>query len=514
MVVNKKNISKKKIKQKNKIIVRKDNPTKKNKLYDYDKDLIYDDIDIKNINITNKKNLIFLTVFIIIFLIIYLVTPKINLIGDKIITINYDQEYTEYVCNAKMFGRNINKDIMITSNIINNKIGNYYVDYTYKYLFFNINKRRLVNIIDNKEPSIVLNSDFIKLCPLDDINTIEYSAIDEYEGNLSDKVILKEKDNKLILSVYDKSNNYSKIEIGINRNDFEKPNINLQGESTIILNKGTIYYEPGYQAIDNCDGDITDKVIITGNVDSNTVGEYLITYSVTDNSNNTSEVIRKVIVRNTYLYNSGIVNNGTIYLTFDDGPNEDITSYILDILKKENVKATFFVTNNGPDYLIKRMYDEGHTVALHTASHSYPYIYSSIDNYFNDLQIVSDRVKRITGIDSKIIRFPGGSSNTASRNYKLGIMSQLTSLVLDKGYRYYDWNIDSQDAGSAQTSGQVYNNVVNNLSINKSNMILMHDIKYTTKYAVEDIIIFGKNNGYKFDKITMDTYMIRHGVNN
>ena len=49
---------------------------------------------------------------------------------------------------------------------------------------------------------------------------------------------------------------------------------------------------------------------------------------------------------------------GTIYLTFDDGPREGTTDVILDILKEENVKATFFVTNGGPDYLIKREYDK------------------------------------------------------------------------------------------------------------------------------------------------------------
>lgn len=488
--------------------------TKKSNYYNYDKDILYDDIDIKNINIHHKKNILFLTLIISIFIIIYIITPKFNIYGSKEITINYDEEYIEKGCKVKVFGKDVSKKVTISNNIEKNKVGNYHVNYTYKYLFFNITKKRLVNIIDNKEPVIELENDVINLCPSDDINKIKYTAFDEYDGNLSDKVKLEEKDNRLTLSVYDKSNNYSKIEIGINRSDTEKPNIELSGNSTIILNKGTTYYEPGYQATDNCEGNLTDKVIVNGSVDSNKIGEYLITYTVSDSSNNKSEITRKVIVRNTYLYNDGIVNNGVIYLTFDDGPNEDVTNYILDILKEEGVKATFFVTCNGPDYLIKRIFDEGHTVALHTASHNYSYIYSSVNNYFADLQRVSDRVKRITGEESKIIRFPGGSSNTTSRNFKIGIMSELTSLVLDRGYRYYDWNIDSQDAGGAYNSSQVYYNVVNHLSYNRSNMVLMHDIKYTTKYAIRDIIIFGKNNGYKFDKITMDTYMVRHSVQN
>ena len=93
-------------------------------------------------------------------------------------------------------------------------------------------------------------------------------------------------------------------------------------------------------------------------------------------------------------------------------------------------------------------------------------------------------------------------------------MSTLTKDVVNKGYRYYDWNIDSDDAGSTKTSSGVYNNVIKNLSKNRSNMVLMHDIKTHTKDALRNIIKYGKNNGYTFEKITMSTPMITHGVNN
>ena len=201
-------------------------------------------------------------------------------------------------------------------------------------------------------------------------------------------------------------------------------------------------------------------------------------------------------------------------MTFDDGPNEGTTNVILDVLKSEGVKATFFVTCNGPDYLIKRIYDEGHTVALHTCTHNYANIYSSVDNYFADLNRISTRVKNITGYDAKIIRFPGGSSNTVSRNYQIGIMSTLTGMVLDKGYRYFDWNVDSMDASSSRSASDVYYNVVGSLSHSRSNVVLMHDIKQMTKDAIYDIINYGKNNGYSFARLEPDTYMIRHGVNN
>ena len=93
-------------------------------------------------------------------------------------------------------------------------------------------------------------------------------------------------------------------------------------------------------------------------------------------------------------------------------------------------------------------------------------------------------------------------------------MSELTTEVLNRGYRYYDWNIDADDAGKAYTKEQVYNNVTSHLSHQRSNMVLMHDVKYQTKSAIRDIIRYAKANGYTFEKIEMNTYMIRHYVNN
>ena len=161
------------------------------------------------------------------------------------------------------------------------------------------------------------------------------------------------------------------------------------------------------------------------------------------------------------------------------------------------------------------MHDEGHTVALHTATHNYATVYASVDSYFNDLITVQNRVKNITGQTSYIIRFPGGSSNTVSRNYSQGIMSTLTSEVVRRGYRYYDWNVSSGDAaGGSPSSEQIKNNVINSLRKDRSNMVLMHDIKACTRDALRSIIRYGKENGYTFEIITMNTEMVRQRVNN
>ena len=106
-------------------------------------------------------------------------------------------------------------------------------------------------------------------------------------------------------------------------------------------------------------------------------------------------------------------------------------------------------------------------------------------------------------------------SNLISK-FNPGIMTRLTKLVTEKGYHYFDWNIDSDDAGRAYISSMIYNNVVTNLSHNRLNVVLMHDAssKQQTLLALKDIIEYGKNNGYVFDKITMDTPVVVHSVNN
>ena len=121
---------------------------------------------------------------------------------------------------------------------------------------------------------------------------------------------------------------------------------------------------------------------------------------------------------------------GKIFLTFDDGPSNSTTGRLLDILKKYKVKATFFVTGNGSDDLIKREYAEGHSIGLHTYSHSYKTVYASEEAFFDDLNKVDQRVYNAIGIHPKITRFPGGASNTVSK-FNPGIMTRLASQLKD-----------------------------------------------------------------------------------
>ena len=474
------------------------------------------DIKIKH---HSNKQIIFLMSSLIILILIFiglnLITPKINLQGLSDIEISYGTDYIENGATATFFGEDITSKIKITNNINTDKVGTYEVIYTVEHKSYKIKKIRTVRIVDKKEPTITLEGEQeVDVCPNKSFKELGYKAIDEYDGDITDKVKIKKENDKVTYTVKDSSGNSFSITRKLNRVDKTNPIITLKGNTTMYLTLEDDFNEPGYTATDNCNDDLTDKVIISGEVKAGEKGTYTLTYEVTDDANNKTTVERKIIISEKTDPSSGVIKKGTIFLTFDDGPSNVTTGEILDILKEENVKATFFVTNNGPDYLIKRMYDEGHTVAIHTASHNYSKIYSSTDNYFADLKIVSDRIKRITGQTSKIVRFPGGSSNTISKRYSKGIMTKLTEELFNQGYRYYDWNIDSGDASSAKTKEAVYNNVVGNLSKNKANVVLMHDVKKATRDALRDIIHYGKENNYSFDRIDMDIYMVRQKINN
>ena len=285
--------------------------------------------------------------------------------------------------------------------------------------------------------------------------------------------------------------------------DITPPVIELNGGDNITLAVGDVIREPGTIIYDESS---IPEVEIVSNVTTKVEGDYEIQYTAVDDSNNTTTATRSVKV---------IRPTGKIYLTFDDGPGP-YTDQLLDVLKKYGVKATFFVTGAGDDATIKREFDEGHAIGLHTASHNYSYIYASMDNFFADLYAVQNRVKDITGYTSMLMRFPGGSSNTVSARYdgRHRIMSQLAPEVEKRGFTYFDWNVLSGDAGETDSSDGVYNNVINALKEGGEYVVLQHDIKDFSVNAVERIIQYGLERGYIFDKLNADSFTAHHGVNN
>lgn len=203
-----------------------------------------------------------------------------------------------------------------------------------------------------------------------------------------------------------------------------------------------------------------------------------------------------------------------VYLTFDDGPSAN-TEKILEILDEYDAKATFFITGQKEEYrpMIKKAYDAGHTIGLHTYCHDYDKVYASVDAYFEDLDKIGKVAEEQIGFVPCFIRFPGGASNTVSRKYTKGIMTELTQKVEEKGYQYYDWNVSSGDGAVASTEEIIKQSKTDKY---QQVMILFHDAatKDTTVEALPSILDYYKELGYEFRAIDRESLVVHHQVNN
>lgn len=174
-----------------------------------------------------------------------------------------------------------------------------------------------------------------------------------------------------------------------------------------------------------------------------------------------------------------------VYLTFDDGPSVQ-TGKVLDILKQYKVKATFFVVGREDAKsiaLYQRIVDEGHTLAMHSYSHDYAKLYVSLDSFQEDLHRLQNLLFDKTGVWCKYYRFPGGSSNTASKVS----MKDLEAYLDREGIAYFDWNVYGGDGISAEV---IVKNITANVDKYKESVILLHDAadKRATVSALPGII--------------------------
>ncbi len=485
----------------------------------------------KNNKSKNKKNkitknqkivLILLCILLLIILpiSIFLIFSQDFQVKDfqENIELNIQEEFSDFSGNVCYGGLLKCENVNVTKEgeVDSTKVGDYEVTYKYTYKDKVLEKKQIVHVVDKESPVITISSENLSYCPNGKLRDYEVKALDNVDGDITNLIEIKAEEGKLYFSVRDSSSNETTEIRDALIEDKDKPVIILKGESTTYMKQNSSYTELGATATDYCDGDLTSEINITGTINTSKVGEQQVTYRVKDKSGNEASIVRKVYV---YGNNDTYTPNGkSIYLTFDDGPGP-YTEELLDILKKYNVKATFFVTNQGLtkgyDNLILRAYQEGHTIGLHTNTHNYN-IYTNETTYFNDLYAIQDKVERITGMKSFIIRFPGGSSNTVSQSYDNGshIMSKLTKAVEAKGFRYFDWNVSSGDAGETTNTNVVAKNVIQSLGNNSTYMVLQHDIKNFSVKAVSQIIEYGLSHGYTFRPITMETPNVHHHINN
>lgn len=203
----------------------------------------------------------------------------------------------------------------------------------------------------------------------------------------------------------------------------------------------------------------------------------------------------------------------TVYLTFDDGPSI-YTKEILDTLDKYGVKATFFVVNGKQNHLMKEIVNRGHQIGLHTYTHRYDILYKSEQAYYDDLNKINEVVKNETGVETKLIRFPGGSSNVISKKHSKGLMTKLTASVVENGYYYYDWNCTNGDAEGAKTVTDQLRYCSKFPRSANEIVVLMHDNKKLTAQSLPYIIEYYKACGMEFGILTPEVTGAHHPVHN
>ena len=386
-------------------------------------------------------------------------------------------------------------------------VGSYTLEYTADSILGSFSTKRTINVVDTQAPSIELKyKEGYKPSWIDGYVEEGYSAWDSYDGDITDKVSRQQYADKIIYTVEDSSGNVCSVERPMP--DYtDMPLITLNGGEYIEIYAGEAYEEPGYSAMDGMGNDLTEHILAEGEVIPWVTGEYYLCYSLISGSGEAVSATRCVTVLPQPRPDTIQPEGKTIYLTFDDGPGP-YTGRLLDILSAYGVPATFFVTAADSRYydIIGRAYREGHSVGVHTSTHSEE---AWFEDFFNMQEIIYQQ----TGEYTKLFRFPGGSSNTVS-NFNPGIMSRLSKIMEDMGYKFFDWNVSSGDAGETNDTQEIVENIINGCEGRKVSVVLQHDIKDYSINAVEQVIIWGKNNGYSFRALDMTSPDAHHGINN
>ena len=438
---------------------------------------------------------------------------QIDILGDQTQYVEYGAKFEDPGAAAVRKGSIfsfIRKDLQVktSSNVDPEKTGTYSVVYSATDGSSTETVSRTVIIQDTVPPEIKLKSDpDAYTLPGHEYEEEGYSASDNYDGDLTDRVDRQVKDGTVVYTVTDSSGNKASVARTIVYDDRTAPELTLEGGDQTITQGGS--FEDSYTAIDDADGDITDRVTVDGTVDTETPGDYVLKYEVADSYGNKSQAQRTVTV------SPKPAGDKVIYLTFDDGPGP-YTARLLDVLAQYDVKATFFVTHAFPDYedMLAREAAEGHTVAVHTYSHDFAKIYADDKAFWKDIEKMQEIVVKETGQRTNLMRFAGGSSNTDSAAYTQGIMTLLTKQAEKKGWHYFDWNVSSGDGGNDSTSESVITRITSQIQDHDESVVLCHDTKENTVNAMEYLIPWLLDNGYTLLPLTPDSETAHHAVLN
>ena len=434
------------------------------------------------------------------------------------ITVPYGVDYVDPGRSAVTVGRIFGTGSMTlpieTSGYVNTRrIGTYELTYTTRFLFDTYTAKRIVHVADTTPPVITLQTvDGYSPDWFTGYQEEGYLAWDDSDGDLTAFVEREVLEDRIEYRVADSSGNETVVERELAA--VATPTLTLEEGEEMNISARMEFEEPGYSAVDGRGMDLSAYVKVEGSVTPYRIGTYEIVYSLENEAGDVVSVTRTVTVEPVEVPETVQPDEKTIYLTFDDGPGP-YTADLLDVLAAYDVKATFFVTCAYPNYedMVGRAYREGHTIAVHTATHNYSYVYASERNFMDDFNEVEEMIFRQTGEYTRLFRFPGGSSNTVS-NFNPGIMTRLTGMMVDMGYQYYDWHVDSYDAGGTSSTAGVVANVTGGCEGRRVSVVLQHDVKDYSVAAVEDIIIWGLRNGYTFRALDLSSPTAHHRIAN
>lgn len=190
------------------------------------------------------------------------------------------------------------------------------------------------------------------------------------------------------------------------------------------------------------------------------------------------------------------------YLTFDDGPTLKATEKILNILKEEDVKATFFVigkyVKKHPE-LVKRAYEEGHYIANHGYNHDNHKLYKNKDSFISEIKNTDIEIGNAIGIEnycSHVFRFPNGYMSPNNKAKK----KEAAQLLSDMNYTYIDWNCLNNDSVKKYSNQQLLNNLKKSCKNKGTLVVLMHDTSDVndTPSVLKTSIQYLKEQGYEF----------------
>lgn len=462
---------------------------------------------------------------------------RLELKGEAEMTVLYQEEFQDPGAVGTILGKKV--EVTVHGKVDTSQIGTYELVYEMRNRIGMVRKKtRKVTVTSEEEPTITLKGDSTYYVDLNS-EYIEpgYVAYDVEQQDITDQVIVRGMVNPKQFGIYvlkyevrDKSGNEAVVKRKVIVKDRELPTLTLKGYEAVTIYTDETYEEPGFVATDNLDGDLTNHVIVKDNIEQKP-GVYQVKYQVTDSSGNTVKKTRDVYVISHLNYKEEYEeeenqtkgwwsdnklnhkrplggNYGesldeykayylgedkkVIYLTFDEGSNETYLKEIVDVLNKNQVKATFFLCQNymaSHASLIRDMVSQGHSIGNHTHRHkSMPSLATreTIDEYVKEIKDVENLYQTITGQKmDKIYREPKGEWSKRS-----------LKIVSDLGYSTYFWSADHYDFGDDVSKEETLERLLKRY--HNGAIYLLHPKNKGNYEALEDFIKTMKEKGYQF----------------